>query len=107
MLKSTLYNMDTSAMHTILNDIFDHPEVSSEAFKAKYPDFFAKYPVLSEKVFDPAVDKATLKYMLEQKQRIESNRSSEYDASVKVGSMLVDRYVKPDLERRGQQSDGA
>ena len=94
--------MESSAIHTVLNDIFDHPDISSEVFKAKYPDFFEKYPVLSEKVFDPAVDKSTLKYMLEQKQRIESNRSSEYDASVKVGSMLVDRYVKTDLERRNQ-----
>lgn len=87
-------------MQSVLKDIFDNPNTSPEHFKTKYPDFFEKYPVLSEKVFDPNIDKDTLRYMLEQKNRIEANRQSEYDASVKVGSHLVDKYVKPDLENQ-------
>lgn len=95
--------MDTTAMQSVLKDIFDNPDTAPEHFKTKYPDFFEKYPVLSEKVFDPNIDKDTLRYMLEQKYRIEANRQSEYDASVKVGSLLVDRYVKPDLENQPKQ----
>lgn len=87
-------------MQSVLKDIFENPNTAPEHFKTKYPDFFEKYPVLSEKVFDPNIDKDTLRYMLEQKNRIEANRQSEYDASVKVGSLLVDRYVKPDLENQ-------
>lgn len=90
--------MDSSALQQILDDIFVNPSsLSKEDFRLKYADFFTKYPTLSEKVFDPALDKQTLRYLVTQKAKMDANKQTEYDASVKVGSMLVDKYVKPTL----------
>ncbi|QOI90172.1 hypothetical protein QKU58_gp159 [Pyramimonas orientalis virus] len=63
----------------------------------KYPEFSSNYPYLLNKLYEDNFDKDTLRYMLNQKQKIDANKSSEYDASVKVGTVLVDKYVKPNL----------
>lgn len=66
-------------------------------YKYKYPQFFKDYPVLSEKLFEQSFDEQTLKYMLNQLDKMKSSNVSCHDASVKVGTMLVDKYVKPQL----------
>ena len=63
----------------------------------KYKEFNEKYPTLFDKLFDPNFDKAVLKYMLNQKEKIKSNKQTEHNASIKVGTMLVDKFVKPNL----------
>jgi len=88
--------METDSMRAILADIFENPN-TPEHFKEKYPDFFEMYPTLSEKVFEASFDKSTMLYMLEQKQKMEANKQTEYDSSVKVGTLLVDKFVKPDF----------
>jgi hypothetical protein len=66
-------------------------------YQEKYPDFFEKMPVLSAKVFEHDLDKDILKYLMKQKNKMDLNKSSEHDASVKVGSLLVDKFVKNKL----------
>lgn len=80
----------------IIEDIYTGNETKSY-YKYKYPNFFKDFPVLSEKLFDPSFDSRTLNYMLNQLDKIKSSKLSSHDASVKVGTMLVDKYVKPQL----------
>jgi hypothetical protein len=68
-----------------------------EFYVNKYPEFSEQYPYLLEKLYELNFDKDTLRYMLNQKQQMDSNKLTEHDASVKVGTVLVDKYVKPNL----------
>ncbi len=80
----------------IIDDILSKKD-SKDVCMTKYKEFSEKYPTLFDKLFDPNFDKAVLKYMLNQKGKIQSNKQTEHNASVKVGTMLVDKYVKPNL----------
>ena len=80
----------------IIHDILNNKN-TKEFFRNKYSDFASNCPHLFDKLFENNLDRATLNYMLYQKQKMDSNKLTEYDASVKVGSMLVDKYVKPTL----------
>tara|TARA_Y100000389_G_C17308602_1_gene436769 strand:+ start:508 stop:780 length:273 start_codon:yes stop_codon:yes gene_type:complete len=89
--------MDKNILNEIIDDIRDNPHNSKDFYTEKYPDFSKHYPTLFEKLFDPKLDVTTLRYMLNQKEKMSSNKLSQHDASVKVGTMLVDKYVKPNL----------
>lgn len=80
----------------IIEDIRTKPNTKAY-YTEKYPDFAKHYPTLFEKLFDPNLDIATLRYMLNQKDKMNHNKLTEHDASVKVGTLLVDKYVKPKL----------
>lgn len=80
----------------IVNEIL-RDKKAKNFYQEKYPEFFEKMPVLSAKVFDHDLDKDILKYLMKQKNKINLNKSSEHDASVKVGSLLVDKFVKKNL----------
>jgi len=80
----------------IIEDILSQKE-SKEVYTTKYEEFSKKYPTLFEKLFEPNFDKAVLRYMLNQKEKINLNKQTEHNASIKVGTMLVDKYVKPNL----------
>jgi len=77
----------------ILNDCKD-----KSYYENKYPEFFLQCPILSNNIFKPNFDKNMLQFMLKQKLQIEKNEVSEHDASVNVGSRLVDTYIKPIIE---------
>ena len=80
----------------IIEDILSQKD-SKEVYTTKYKEFLEKYPTLFEKLFEPNFDKAVLRYMLNQKGKMSSNKQTEHNASIKVGTMLVDKYVKPNL----------
>lgn len=80
----------------IIHDILNNKN-SKEFFKDKYTEFASNCPHLFDKLFEKDLDRVTLNYMLNQKQKMEANKLSEHDASVKVGTLLVDKYVKPNL----------
>lgn len=80
----------------IIEDILNKTD-SKDVYTTKYKEFAEKYPTLFEKLFEPNFDKAVLKYMLNQNGKIRSNKQTEHNASIKVGAMLVDKYVKPNL----------
>jgi hypothetical protein len=65
--------------------------------KKKYSEFEEKYPKLFENVVSKDFDIDNLKYMLNQMNEISENNLSQHDASVGVGGMLVDKYIKPNL----------
>ena len=102
---------------------FESPKVSSEAIyelikfvkiqtetnsilkviyeaESKYLDVIKAVPVL---FFKASVDKGAfdieqLSKLLKVRDRMQSNDMNEHDAAVSVGSLLVDKYVKPHLK---------
>ena len=90
--------MSTPTDEHIIQDIMNHSKTLPKTFfQSKYPDFFRRCPVLSEKLFDPNMDRGMLNYMLKQKAKISQNTMTEHEASVSVGNRLVNQYVKPML----------
>jgi hypothetical protein len=94
-------------VNAIIQEILDNIENKSnndkikETYAIKYPLFKQNYPTLFEKLFDPTIDKKMLNLMLEEKKNIDSNEISQHNASVKIGEVLVDKYVKPMLSEGG------
>ena len=61
----------------------------------KHPWFPERYPRLYSMCKNPAFDLNTFQKMLDAKRKIQNAELSEHDASVEVGTLLVDKYVKP------------
>lgn len=61
----------------------------------KYPWFLKQYPRLHHMCTNPAFDFNMFNKMLDAKQKIQNAEVSEHEASVEVGTLLVDKYVKP------------
>ena len=67
----------------------------------------AKYTKLKkekEKIFELCksgiMDLERLTYMINMAKQVQNNSISEHDASVKVGTRLVDEFVKPQLKKK-------
>jgi len=82
-------------MDDIIKEIMACENPDKEVFLVKYPSFFTKYPVLSRVLFDKSVDKSVLEYMMKEKGKIDENTKTEHDASVEVGTMLLEKYISP------------
>lgn len=88
-------------INEIIQEILDNIENTSNTtglqqhYATKYPLFKEKYPTLFEKLFDTTFDKKLLNLMLEEKKNIDSHAVTQHNASVKIGEVLVDKYVKP------------
>lgn len=82
----------------VVNEILKD-KMSRAFYEKKYPSFFKRYPTLSEKIFDPSFDESIVRYMLNQMEKMNRNKQSERDASIKVGSLLVDTFVKPAIKK--------
>lgn len=80
----------------VLKEILRNKE-SKDFYEKKYPSFSKRYPILSEKIFEKDVDINIINYMISQMKKINQNEQSERNASIKVGSLLVDKFVKPNL----------
>jgi hypothetical protein len=56
-----------------------------------------------EKIFElcksGSMDLERLTYMINMAKQVQNNSITEYDASVKVGTRLVDEFVKPQLKK--------
>ena len=78
----------------IVNEINQSKLTQDECMK-RYPDFFTSYPTLSKSIFEKNFDFETLLYMLEKKKHVDTNNTSQYNASVDVGTLLVDKFVIP------------
>lgn len=63
--------------------------------KQNYPSFIEKYPNLSKNVFGYNFDHKMFSYMMKEKNKIDKGNMSEHEASVNIGTILVDKYIKP------------
>jgi hypothetical protein len=83
-------------IYHIIEQIQKHKLTRADCEKL-YPDFFKSHPTLSNAIFETNFDFQTLLYMLKKKHEIDDKSTSQHDASVDVGSLLVDKFVKPNL----------
>lgn len=66
--------------------------------ESKFEKFKEAYPHLYDLALSDNYDYRQFKYLIANLRKIEQNELNQYDASVKVGTMLVDKYVKPKFE---------
>ena len=70
----------------------------------KFTEFENKYPTLFRKIIDNDCDSKQLDFMLDKLDQVRIGNQSQHDASVHVGQVLVDKYVKPELAKKNNQS---
>jgi hypothetical protein len=66
-----------------------------EVFAKKYELFHHNYPTLFTLCCDAAIPLTQLEFMIERLKDVQSERSSQHDASVLVGKRLADEYISP------------
>lgn len=65
---------------------------------AEFADWQKEFPKLFEMVLTRTYSREIMDVMLDQLERVERGNTSQHNASVAVGTILVDRIVKPQLE---------
>jgi len=90
-LRAQQQQQQNADMLQVVQEIRANP---TEGLK-KYPWFPRQYPRLHQMCTNPSFDMNVLQQMLDAKQKIQNAEVSEHDASVEVGTLLVDKYVKP------------
>ena len=73
-------------------------EEFDKEIKIVYEDFYLKYPALFSKIIDGSLEKNQFNFMLNMMCKVKNDELSDHDASVQVGQVLVDKYVKPVLD---------
>ena len=63
--------------------------------KEKYSEFQKEYPSLYNMCLSDSYDSNQMLFFLSKLKEVEDNETSAHDASVNIGTMLVDKYVKP------------
>lgn len=87
--------MDTDSVLDIVTKIHNHTSTNKkEKFNGEYSDFAKNHPVLFEMACSPNFDFERFKHMITLKKSIDEGKISQHDASVEVGTVLYDAYVK-------------
>ena len=69
----------------------------------EFAEYQKEFPKLFQLLLGGAYSREIMETMLQQLERVERGASSQHDASVAVGSLLVNRIVKPQLDAAGVQ----
>lgn len=70
---------------------------TKEEIEEKLKDQKAEFPKLFAMVLAPGCSRVMLNAMLDQLEAVEKGKKSTHDASVMVGTVLVNSYVRPKL----------
>lgn len=65
-----------------------------------YPDYQKEFPKIFEMLLTRDYPKEILEMMIKNLEKIEDGRMSSHNASIAVGTVLVDRFVKPQIGLR-------
>jgi hypothetical protein len=68
---------------------------------AQFAEWQTEFPKLFQMLLTRSYSRDILEVMLRQLERVESGATTQHTASVAVGSVLVDRIVKPQLDTAG------
>jgi hypothetical protein len=71
---------------------------------AQFAEFQTEFPKIFEMVLTRTYPRDILEMMLKQLEKMETGSMSQHNASVAVGGVLVDRFVKPQLEGKGKST---
>jgi hypothetical protein len=92
--------LKSSEIYDIIKEIRFKCDNNQVIDENDYKEFREIYPNIFNMVISNNFNNDTLKqlnFLLDQLKQIENNKISEYNASVKVGTVFVDKYVKPNL----------
>jgi hypothetical protein len=67
-----------------------------------FADYQKEFPKVFEMLLTRTYNRSFLDMMLHQLERVERGAASQHDASVAVGTVLVDEIVKPQLRAAGK-----
>ena len=70
----------------------------------QFSEFEHKYPTLFRKLVEEDCDRQQLNFMLSKLDQVRLGTQSQHNASVDVGQVLVDKYVKPELAKKEKSS---
>ena len=70
--------------------------------KEKYPVFAEDYKQLFSQTVTGTLEPGMFKYMIMMLKQVEGGNMTEHSASIKVGEVLVDKYVKPLIDEDGK-----
>ena len=96
--------LNSSEVLSIVKEIVEYgggEKDKARVFRKRYPIFVEGYPVLFEMACRPNFDISRLEYMLSLKDSVDKNSLSQHDASVRVGQVLYDVYVKDKISQIG------
>jgi len=79
----------------LLRDSVDTVEVNFQHYKTEFPSIF-------NMILKRDYKKDLLEMMLKQLEKMEAGTVSQHDASVAVGTVLVEKIVKPQLRSNGK-----
>lgn len=65
---------------------------------SRFPELQKEFPKIFEMLLTRTYPRDILEMMLQNLEKMEAGRISQHNASVAVGGVLVDRFVKPQLE---------
>ena len=65
---------------------------------AKFSDYQKEFPKIFEMLLTRTYPRDILEMMIQQLEKMEAGNVSQHNASVHVGGVLVDRFVKPQLK---------
>lgn len=71
------------------------PSVVSERF----PNYRTEFPQLFAMLLRPDCDYQILQHMVQQLEKVEAGKQTQHQASVSVGTVLVDTFVKGKVQK--------
>ena len=72
---------------------------------SQFADFQKEFPKIFEMVLSRTYPRDLMAMMLDNLDKMERGTRSQHDASVAVGTVLVDRIVKPQLAAAGKSTE--
>lgn len=101
---------DTISLRSQINEIKGYvnknyqKENFDEQVRQQFSLFENKYPALFKKLINRDCDPEQLEFVLNRLEQVRTGNKSQHDASVEVGQVLVDKYVKPELEKKKNEN---
>ena len=65
----------------------------------KYSNINTNYNSIFRQCINNLMDIEVITFMINKAKEVQKNKVSNYDASVKVGEKLVDKFIKPNLDK--------
>ncbi len=90
--------MKSQEIEKIINEIRYKISNNKKINDEDYIEFKKEYENLYKMSIKKNFDIKQFNYFLYKLKQIEENKITEHDASVAIGSLLVDKYVKPQLK---------
>ena len=86
-----------------------HKDLSKKEFNLKmqhkYSNLFNNFSSIFQQCVNNVMDIEVITFMINKAKEVQKNKLSNYDASVKVGEKLVDKFIKPNLDKEKENKE--